>query len=103
MLTTIDCRPDQTAILATPPVSLDAGGGLVRLLARNSAARARTHGVASAARDLFRTESFLRSFRSHLLATPPDARSESYGIGLIMIELMIMRESRRSFGRGPAG
>jgi hypothetical protein len=83
---------------ATTP-STDVPGGLLRLLASDSAERARTHGVSAAVRDLFRTETFLRAFRRHLLLTPPDARGDSYGVGLIIIELMIVRESRHSFRR----
>jgi hypothetical protein len=70
-----------------------APGGFVGLLARNTVDTALRRGTVSAICGLLRAETFLRSYRDHLLETPADARSESYNLGLIAIELMIMRES----------
>lgn len=75
--------------------------GFLRLLAREAIEQARTAGPASALRDRVRMETFLRTFRRHLLVTPPDARGGSYNVGLIVIELLIARESLRSPGRPP--
>jgi len=77
----------------------DAADGLLRVLAHGTLDRARADGPVSAARDLLRAETFLRCLRRHLLQTPREARGDSFDIGLMMIELMIARESLCSPGR----
>jgi hypothetical protein len=100
MATAIQLLPDEPA-LGSPDqggrsttTTTAVPGGFAGRLARTSVATARADGAAAAIREMTRTESFLRVFRSHMLAVPCEERGESYGVGLIVIELMILRETR---------
>jgi hypothetical protein len=99
MATAIQRLPDEPAVghpdRRGRSTSTTAGpGGFAGRLARTSVATARADGASAAIREMIRTESFLRVFRSHMLAVPSEERGDAYGVGLIVIELMILRETR---------
>jgi hypothetical protein len=75
-------------------------GGFAGQLVRTSRETARREGPAAAVGEMLRTDRFLLAFRSYLVAMPEERRGESYGAGLIMIELMIFREAMIR-GRAP--
>jgi hypothetical protein len=68
-------------------------GGFAGQLVRTTLETARREGAAAAVGEMLRTDRFLLVFRGYLVAIPEDRRGESYGAGLIMIELMIFREA----------